>query len=309
MYKGLFRYNPKTCRYEPAPFPVGKVLSQVLFFLLLSVLFFIAYARLQALFFPTAAMQNLRQENRAYARHLQNLRIELAGLQNSIAEAERSEAELTEKIFGQKTTTSRATSIAYSVAGNPLELIRQLKSKINHILSATGSGEEVHLKPAGAAHSSPVSWPVRAREPSIASGFGERMHPYHKGKYFHPGIDIPAVKGTEVLAAGNGKVTKVVRSTLESGLGNYVEIEHGPGLVSRYACLQDITVRTGQPVAEGSVIGFAGTSGNAVAPHLHFEILINNQPVNPMLFLVKGITAEAYARLTEESSLFNQSLD
>lgn len=309
MHKGLFRYNPKTCRYEPAPYPTGKVLGWLLFFLFCSGCFFVVYARLQGLFFPTTTMQNLTQENRAYARHIQNLRSELALLQSSLTEAGRSEKELMRKIFGQEPSVTRSASTAYSLADNPFEMVRELNSKVSGILTATRKGEVVHLHPVNIPNSWPVSWPVHTDEPAIASGFGDRIHPYHKGKYFHCGIDIPAVKGTEVLAAGNGKVIKVVKSPLESGLGNFVEIEHTAGLVSRYACLQDIVVRSGQLVEQGSVIGFAGISGNAVAPHVHFEILINGQPVNPMLFLVKGFTAEVYARLTAENNLLNQSLD
>ncbi len=309
MQKGFFRYNPKTCRYEPAPFQVGRVLSWLFFFVLCNGCFFVLYAHIQGMFFPTTIMQNLRQENHAYARNIQNMRSELAGLKSSLAEAEHSEKELTGKIFGQKSTVSRTAYVAHPVTGSPFQIIQLLKSKVDDILRSTQNGEEVRLHAVSVTHSWPVNWPVRTDEPSIVSGFGNRIHPYHKGKYFHYGIDIPAAKGTEVLAAGKGRVIKVVKSTLESGLGNYVEIEHSAGLVSRYACLHDITVRTGQQVAEGHVIGFAGTSGNAVAPHVHFEILINHQPVNPMLFLVKGITAEVYARLTAENNLLNQSLD
>lgn len=306
---GLFRYNPKTCRYEPAPFPVGKVLVRLFIFIICCGFFFFLYAHLQASFFPTSAMQELMKENRAYARHIEHMRGELTGLKDQVSQVEHREKELIGKIFGQDKINHRIPALARSVSDDPFEIIHQLKTKVSDILLATQNGEIVHVHSVNHPHSWPLSWPVKTNEPVIASGFGERIHPYHKGKYFHAGIDIPTAKGTEVLAAGKGKVVKVVRSTLESGLGNYVEIEHSNGVISRYACLHDILVRFGQQVEESSVIGFAGTSGNAVAPHVHFEILINGQPVNPIMFLVKGFTAEEYARLAEEGSLLNQSLD
>lgn len=309
MYKGLFRYNPKTCRYEPAPFPAGKVLGWLFFLFICSSLCFFAYGRLQAWFFPTEYMQSLQRENYAYNHHSQKMRSELIGLKRAVALAEEHELKLLNKIFGEYPKDHQVVSQSTVGTENAFDAIKSLKKQINAILQATDSGEEVFLPGPISGTTWALSWPVHSGEPVIASGFGVRIHPFHKGKYFHTGLDIPAVKGTEVLAAGKGRISRVVNNPLESGLGNYVEIVHTEGLLSRYACLQNITVRSGQLVDEGAVIGYAGTSGSAVAPHVHFEVLVNERPVNPMLLLVKGFSAHTYARLLEESNARNQSLD
>ncbi|MCX7636243.1 MAG: M23 family metallopeptidase [Cyclobacteriaceae bacterium] len=310
MHKGLFRYNPKTCRYEPAPFPIWNVLGWFTFFLLSSGFFFFLFAHLQSLLFPTSSMQRLQEQNRVYAHHIIKMKNELISLNQLLTGSEQREEDLVRKLFGESNTVkTKKTVTAYSDSDNPHKVIQHLTKKIDGILTATRQGEVIYLRSGSYKTSWPMSWPVDGAKPVVASGFGERIHPYHKGKYFHAGIDIPAARGTEVKAAGAGKVSRVLRNSLESGYGNYVEITHDTGLVSRYACLHDIVVRVGQGINEGQVIGYVGASGSAVAPHVHFEVLINNRPVNPMLFLVKGFSAREYARLMEESNSLNQSLD
>ncbi|GIV36000.1 MAG: hypothetical protein KatS3mg032_0379 [Cyclobacteriaceae bacterium] len=309
MRRRLFRYNPKTCQYEPAPFPWAGFLVYVLLFLVCTCGFFAVISRLQPVLFPTQNMAMLARQNLAYAQSIRLMKADLAEMAHLLNEFQHKEKALSEKIFGLPRKPSNVQVQARNVPEENKKILADLHRKVNTILDDVQRGEWIAMPAVAARPEWPVWWPLETSNPTIASGFGKRIHPYHKGKYFHYGIDIPAAKGHGVRSAGGGKVIRVVRSRVESGYGNYVEIDHGTGVISRYACLDEIVVRTGQQVEGGRLIGYAGISGSAVAPHLHFEILINSRPVNPMLFMVRNFTAETYARLQAEGSRINQSLD
>jgi murein DD-endopeptidase MepM/ murein hydrolase activator NlpD len=98
----------------------------------------------------------------------------------------------------------------------------------------------------------------------------------------HEGVDIGGSTGNPVVASEAGTV---VLAQWSGGYGRCVEISHGEGIVTKYAHLSTILVRTGQRVARGEVIGRIGSTGNATGPHLHFEVLSNGRAINPMNFL------------------------
>jgi murein DD-endopeptidase MepM/ murein hydrolase activator NlpD len=120
----------------------------------------------------------------------------------------------------------------------------------------------------------------------IASVFSRnRWHPILGRSRPHLGVDIVAPAGTPVVAAARGLVSFVGR---RGELGNMVEIDHGDGRVTRYAHLSRMNVRVGQHVERGEGIGRVGSTGLAVGPHLHYEVLINGRPANPRTFLEGG---------------------
>lgn len=116
----------------------------------------------------------------------------------------------------------------------------------------------------------------------ISSGFGYRTDPFNGGAAFHPGLDFRGPIGAPIFAAARGVVSFVGQ---KSGYGNCVEITHGNGLVTRYAHMSRFRTRAGLAVAAGDVIGAIGSTGRSTGPHLHFEVRIHDQPVNPRPFL------------------------
>lgn len=116
----------------------------------------------------------------------------------------------------------------------------------------------------------------------ISSGFGFRSDPFTGGGAFHPGLDFRGPIGAPIYAAAAGRVSFVGQ---KSGYGNCVEIDHGNGLVTRYAHMSGFRTQVGREVAPGAVIGLIGSTGRSTGPHLHFEVRINDRPVNPRPFL------------------------
>jgi murein DD-endopeptidase MepM/ murein hydrolase activator NlpD len=156
----------------------------------------------------------------------------------------------------------------------------------------------------------PAYPPLAGFDPSkLVSGFGTRINPFHKRNYHHDGLDIAAPRGTEVLAAAAGRVTAISFSDLQAGFGNYIEVDHGNGYLTRYANLGEITARYGQKVTKGQPIGLIGISGGSVAPHVHYEILKNGRNVDPVKFLIQGLNASQYEQVWQAAVQQNQSLD
>jgi murein DD-endopeptidase MepM/ murein hydrolase activator NlpD len=118
----------------------------------------------------------------------------------------------------------------------------------------------------------------------ISSAFSAaRWHPILERPRPHTGIDIVAVHGTPVVASARGRVDAV---GFRSAYGLTVEIDHGYGVVTRYAHLSRTRVRVGETVERGQQIGRVGQSGLAIGPHLHYEVLVNGQPANPRRYIL-----------------------
>ncbi len=125
----------------------------------------------------------------------------------------------------------------------------------------------------------PSIWPVRGL---VTAGFGQRMDPFSGEGAFHAGLDISASSGTGVQAAGEGLV---FYAGPDQGYGNEILIDHGYGIKTKYGHLSQIYVVAGEDVKRGQVIGAVGASGKATGPHLHYEVLVQETPVNPSRFL------------------------
>lgn len=115
-----------------------------------------------------------------------------------------------------------------------------------------------------------------------SSNFGYRIDPFTGAKSFHEGIDFPASAGTAIVAAASGKV---VYAGYHAEYGKIIEIDHGNGLLSRYAHASQIFVNEGDLVVRGQRLGSVGSTGRSTGPHLHFEVRLNGVPQNPARFL------------------------
>jgi len=125
----------------------------------------------------------------------------------------------------------------------------------------------------------PSAWPA---EGLFTSGYGWRRDPYRRGLRFHSGIDIANGYGTPIRAVASGTVS---RSTYTSGYGNVVEIDHGFGIITRYAHMSRRRVRVGQRIERSDLLGTMGSTGRSTGPHLHFELIVDGNTQDPMTYL------------------------
>lgn len=129
------------------------------------------------------------------------------------------------------------------------------------------------------ANAAPNLWPV---EGQITGSFGERIDPFNGEGAFHSGVDISAGVGSRVIAPADGLVTF---ADYLGGYGRAVMVDHSHGISTRYGHLASFAVTPGQYIHRGDTIGFVGLSGRSTGPHLHYEVRINDTPVNPYKYL------------------------
>lgn len=130
-----------------------------------------------------------------------------------------------------------------------------------------------------------LAWPVAKGHFWISSHFGQRR--IGNAPNFHSGLDMAAVKGTPVKAADDGVA---LEATASNGYGNTILLQHAHGVKTRYAHMHRLRIKPGQSVKRGKIIGTVGNTGNVRAngndgSHLHFEVIINGQPRNPLAYL------------------------
>ena len=132
----------------------------------------------------------------------------------------------------------------------------------------------------------PTLWPV---DGTLEGGFGGRRNPFGGPGYeFHSGQDIEAPWGAPVVAGASGRVSFV---GWQNGYGQLVVVDHGGGLTTRYGHLSHIDVELNQTVSRAQLLGKVGSTGRSTGPHLHYEVRINDQPVNPLPYLLLSTKA------------------
>lgn len=126
----------------------------------------------------------------------------------------------------------------------------------------------------------PTMW---AHLGKINNEFGFRRNPFGGRSYeFHAGMDIDGERGDNVIAPANGTI---IKAGWQGGYGNMIEIDHGNGLITRYAHLSKVEIQAGDSVQRGQLIGLVGSTGRSTGPHLHYELRLNDKPINPRLLL------------------------
>ena len=152
------------------------------------------------------------------------------------------------------------------------ESLTALKEELSKRQESLGLAANISL-PGG---TTPAIWPARG---VVSSPYGLRWN----GSDFHPGIDIANDMGTPILATADGVVR--VAGWNDGGYGNMVDIDHGNGIMTRYGHAMQVAVTAGQHVRRGQVIAYMGSTGFSTGPHVHYEVRINGQAVNPSAYL------------------------
>jgi len=131
---------------------------------------------------------------------------------------------------------------------------------------------------------------------ALTSNYGMRTHPVLGGRRRHKGVDLAAPTGTPIYATADGIISKAQRF---SSYGLYVSIEHGAQLQTRFAHMSRIAVANGQRVSRGDIIGYVGSTGRSTGPHLHYEVRVAGQAVNPIPYMVESEAQQEMADATQ----------
>ena len=322
MSKLKYSYNPKTLRYERVKVNWISLLFGIVSLLVFSGLFFVGMVFISNNTHESKMELELRNENEALKKHKVQIESEVYNSAELLASLYDKELELHRKIFLTDKPPNK------SITNQTIEILNLNLSGFKAITSELLNKTSVNLTKASVRNYefSKLFWPSLAdvselqyyptKTPvrdfqlkSLASGFGNQINPFNKRLYRHNGIDIICEHGTEVQATGRGTVIHAVTSDVPGGKGSYVVIEHTNGYRSRYSHLSEITVRYGQKVKQGETIGTVGSSGSAVAPHLHYEVLRNGKVINPILFFIEDLSESELYELANLNNQVKQSLD
>jgi murein DD-endopeptidase MepM/ murein hydrolase activator NlpD len=213
----------------------------------------------------------------------QVLRVEA---QHALDEAERIEADVTERYEDQRRLTAQVNRTQANLARSLSELREDADALEDHLkaLEASQALIERQLRDAEAAEragrgvgDTGSGW-VKPTNGWLSSGFGNRIHPIYRTPRLHAGVDLAAPTGTPIIASRGGTVTFV---GWMSGYGQTVIVFHGNSTATLYAHMSAFAVADGQYIAQGGRLGSVGMTGTATGPHLHFEVRIGGIPQNP----------------------------
>lgn len=244
-----------------------------------AVAFIMALGICYGLYGLTQQAMHMQTENENQRLRAENFRQkhELERLNNRVEKVEDTSRKLAEKSgVVQNAAVPGAGGPAIPLDENGLALVEVKMNRLERDLSVY----ESVLRERGY---TPTIWPVDGK---LEGGFGGRRNPFGGPGYeFHSGQDIEAAMGTPVIAGARGLVAF---AGWQNGYGQLVIVDHGGGLSTRYGHLSHIDVAMGQTVARGEQLGLVGSTGRSTGPHLHYEVRINDEPVNPLQYLMSS---------------------
>jgi len=235
--------------------------------------------------------ESLRLENENFRAMTGELATQVSSLQSAIDDLskqaeldpatrkamERLPASIKSRAMGGAFSAAPVAAVAHASPENTFGVLKDLLGVLSDRLTTVRKGVESRQALSAAL---PSFWPLTSGW--LSSNFGARKDPIAGEAEFHTGLDITASRGTPVQATADGTVQL---ANYNGGYGNCVEVAHGYGIVTRYGHLSRYGVRVGQKIKRGDVIGYVGATGRTTGPHLHYEILLNGQPINPLKFL------------------------
>ncbi len=321
--KTKYVFNPQTLRYELAKTSVWAVIANIFSYLITGLGFAVLTIYVAYNFFDSPKekllkkeIEILRTEYNILQSKMNKLELALNELQERdkniyrvILEAEPMPDEIRKAGFGGKVNKEWASLENADIIKQTQDRLLQLSKQFYIQSRSLDEIAELAKNKSEMLSSIPAIIPIKVKDlkKQVTSGFGWRIHPIYKTQEFHPGLDFPSNQGTPVYATGNGKVE--FASMDNSGYGLHVIINHGFGYQTLYGHLSKLSVRVGEKVKRGQLIGYVGSTGLSTAPHLHYEVIKNNEKVNPINYIFSGISEEEYAILVERANQSTQSFD
>ena len=314
-----YKFNKEQLRFVEDKLGIKGKIKVVFNYLMVSILLAILYYLVIGPFFNTREEERLIKENQLMTDEYKRVSEKMDVLDNVIVDLRARDRAIYQSIFkstpsdffphqynaalfSQLDTSADLTLVNFSsTKTKTLEkmLVSQNKrieaiiGQISNNVSITGIPSIIPIKEINISQT--------------GAGTGKKIHPFYKTPVEHTGVDLLAAIGTEVHATANGIVIDVIKS--DRGRGNEVIIQHEGGYLSKYAHLGDILVRKSQPVRQNTVIARVGNSGLSFAPHLHYEVLLNGEVMNPVNYFFADLAPYDFRDMMIIAMSSGQSLD
>ena len=317
-----YKINPETLAMEQVEQGLGYWLRQTGIYILGGIVLGIVFLFLFLTFFPSPREKQLQREKELLQSQLTMLNRQVDQMQIVMADLQQRDDNLYRVLFGaepiplsirqgtqrkisyyeqiaQMTNSQLAADLTLKVDLLEKEIYVQSKS-YDEILELAKT-QEIRME------NIPAIQPVMNKDlKRVASGYGMRIDPVYHVRKFHQGMDFTAPTGTEVFATGNARVAF---AGWKQGYGNTVILDHGFGYQTLYAHLYKSLVRKGQKVRRYDIIALVGNTGKSTGPHLHYEVRLNDRPVDPRNYYFYDLSPEEYDQMIQLSNNFGQMLD
>ena len=320
--KKKYKINPETLAMEQVEHGFRYWLRQTGMYILAGIVIGILFLFLFLTFFPSPREKQLLREKASMESQLEVLNSQVDQMQVVMTDLQQRDDNLYRVLFGaepiplsvrqgaqrkidyyeqiaQMTNSELAADLSLKV--DLLEKEMYVQAKSYDEVAQMAKEQEIRME------NIPAIQPVMNKDlKRVASGYGMRIDPVYHVRKFHQGMDFTAPTGTEVFATGNAKVDF---AGWKQGYGNTVILDHGYGYKTLYAHLYKILVRKGQKVRRSDIIALVGNTGKSTGPHLHYEVRLNNKPVDPRNYYFYDLSPEEYDQMIQLSNNFGQMLD
>ena len=322
MAKKKYKINPETLAMEQVEHGFRYWIRQTGIYILAGIVIGILFLYLFLTFFPSPREKQLLRERASLESQLEVLNSQVDQMQVVMTDLQQRDDNLYRVLFGaepiplsvrqgaqrkidyyeqlaQMTNSELAADLSLKVDLLEKEIYVQAKSYDE--VAQMAKEQEIRME------NIPAIQPVMNKDlKRVASGYGMRIDPVYHVRKFHQGMDFTAPTGTEVFATGNAKVEF---AGWKQGYGNTVILDHGYGYKTLYAHLYKTLVRKGQKVRRSDIIALVGNTGKSTGPHLHYEVRLNNKPVDPRNYYFYDLSPEEYDQMIQLSNNFGQMLD
>lgn len=318
-----YTYDEDQCRFVPVNYSKNeRYLHTFSIWLISSVVF--ACVGLAALSqnVGTPAELALKAENQVLTNHLENTRTSILTLEEQVDGIADMDSDMYRSVLGMEPIPNEQRqpgiggSDIYSefelYSEDAAEILKWTASRIDNLerrvnvqkvsfneIQGFYNNNQERLKHVPA---------IRPLEGILLSGYGMRVHPVFKYKRMHDGIDFRAEIGTDLFATGNGVIKYASRN---GNYGNLLVIDHGFGFETRYAHLSGFAdgIRVGSEVKRGDIVAYSGNTGLTNGPHLHYEVHLDGESIDPLNYLFADVTPEEYLMYQEIADNNPTSMD
>ncbi len=322
--KHTYKYNPHTLSYEKVVVSLRdrlkKVSFAVAFGIVLGVVLFILGMNL----IDSPKERNMKREIAQYKRQMKILNDRLQRDEMVLADLENRDDNIYRTIFDAEPIPDGVRNSGmggveryqdlegFDCSDEIIRTTQRLDDLSKRLYIQSVSFDEVYkmaVNKQERLNSMPAIMPVKKNECKLVSGFGSRYHPILHYRRQHTGVDLTARKGTKIYATGDGVVEVSGRNAKGfSGYGIVVVVNHGNGFKTLYAHMNDVSVKQGQKVKRGELLGHVGSTGLAQGPHLHYEVIQNGKKVDPVYYFYNDLNPEEYEQVIEAAQQENTCL-
>lgn len=314
------KFDKEQLRFTEEITTIWDYLKKGLWFLVASLALALVYYVIFALFINTEEEKQMIRENKAIEAEYQKLDSKMGQLENVISNLQARDRDIYRDIFNSDPPyfINEYRDTVFSYQGDTTQgalLVQYTSRRISSMEKEMASYsalicdiQNILEKESTSFKSIPSIIPINNFSlVQTGATIGRKIHPFYKTIVMHTGLDLITSTGTEVLASADGKVSDVSKS--QRGKGNMISIDHGNGYVTTYSHLGEMFVRKGQKVSQGKVIGRVGTSGTIFAPHLHYEVLLNDEYEDPINYFFVSLNPALYKEMMMIAVNTGQSLD